>query len=216
MFFFDFSTTGLRTTERPLDFSRDRSRSNWSFGARHIRELRRIFEKSKRQSQSDRSTTIGIVSRLGLSKYLESTPIWVSLRKMHDDESVTKRSTAGGLQMPGDYGVYPPAGYRSYCSLARKRASEAKRSRVVSRVDAADMRILRIFVHPLPFQPRYAGPHAPRKCATLTGRVLRFSVFSSNSSEWQGNRQMKSNVTLLAGRQRTRYRGEHRGISFGK
>ncbi|KAF7406532.1 hypothetical protein HZH68_005901 [Vespula germanica] len=35
---------------------------------------------------------------------------WVTPRKTCG-ESVTKRSTAGGLQMPGDYGVYPPAGY---------------------------------------------------------------------------------------------------------
>ena len=68
----------------------------------------------------------------GLSKYLESSSIRMSPRKMHDDESVTKRSTAGGLQMPGDYGVYPPAGYRSHCSPARKRASRTKRSRVES------------------------------------------------------------------------------------
>ena len=48
------------------------------------------------------------------------------------DEPVTKRSTAGGLQMPGDYGVYPPAGYRSHCSPARKASepNEAESSRV--------------------------------------------------------------------------------------
>lgn len=30
--------------------------------------------------------------------------------------AVTKRATAGGPQMPGDYGVYPPTGYWSYCA----------------------------------------------------------------------------------------------------
>jgi len=36
---------------------------------------------------------------------------------------MTKCTTAGGPQMPGDYGVYSPAGYWSYCAAAMKRAT---------------------------------------------------------------------------------------------
>lgn len=36
---------------------------------------------------------------------------------------MTKRTTAGGPQMPGDYGVYSPAGYWSHCAAAMKRAT---------------------------------------------------------------------------------------------
>lgn len=57
------------------------------------------------------------------------------------DEAVTKRSTAGGLQMPGDYGVYPPAGYRSHCSLGvGKRAVRRKvdRSRLLEPTLSSD------------------------------------------------------------------------------
>ncbi|KAF7403127.1 hypothetical protein HZH66_005394 [Vespula vulgaris] len=54
--------------------------------------------------------TMGVADRARCLNIWNDPDGWVTPRKTCG-ESVTKRSTAGGLQMPGDYGVYPPAGY---------------------------------------------------------------------------------------------------------
>lgn len=112
------------------------------------------------------------------------------------DESVTKRSTAGGLQMPGDYGVYPPAGYRSHCSLGVERNGEERK--------VGRSRLLRLSLF-------------PRRRIRGVGRKMKiplpspFQFAASQSVGWQ----MKSNVTLLAARRRGRG-GYVSGVSFGK
>lgn len=60
---------------------------------------------------------------------------------------VTKRPTAGGPQMPGDYGVYSPAGYWSHCTPAMKRTLAESLSVFSSRWIRRRVRRVRSHLH---------------------------------------------------------------------